>query len=319
MNKNTLIPVMFGPYEDEMVDSWIVRLAHANCMEPLYFCKTYLKKNLDIKNKSWLPCNLNGLFWCSQTVIGFPKADELLMFHSLIPILEYMKTPVMTIARMTQCILYNDDIQGYDLDYIKTYQQRVVCPHCLNDASAKGMFPYLKVWHQFPGVRVCAIHKCQLISVGKNYDYTTFSNEERGDEKDDDIDFAEKIYSLYLNTRSMSNYRAVRTNINENLVSEKTNGVFLYASCRLCRTKFLTTNYALMKGRWCPVCDRNADIIGRQLDMIPEYNSVRKIRSTGETKVIRHCCGRILSWSAGDILWNGMRCGCGQTCNFELP
>ena len=52
---------------------------------------------------------------------------------------------------------------------------RKVCPRCLNKATECGKMPYLKVWYQGAGVRGCAVHKCQLLTMKKAYDMSTVS------------------------------------------------------------------------------------------------------------------------------------------------
>ena len=313
MDKKILIPVMVKPYEDELLESWLVRLAQANRMPIHFFRKTYLMDQLDMRHRTQatLPYYLDGLFWKSRSIIGFPDGDKLLLFHTLIPFFKIVGEPVMTLARKTQAILYNCGFDGYDVDYSHEPPPRRACPQCLNEESKKGQVPHLKVWHQVPGVKACAIHKCSLLTIKKDYDINTLSNEDTDKITKTDIAFAAKIYTLYLRIRSMADFKPVRIENINGLLPEKSDKVFLYAICTSCGTRFLTTTYAISKGRWCPVCDRKEDVINRQLKMIPGYIPVRKIKSLGDTGAVRHCCGQILAWRAGDIIWNGRRCGCG--------
>lgn len=312
MNKTVLIPVMFRPYEDELLESWLVRLARANGMPVHFFRRTYLMDEIDIRHRtqSSLPYYLDGLFWKSKSVIGFPDADELLLCHTLIPFFKVVGEPVMTLARKAQAVLYNCGIDGYDVDYSHEPPSRRICPKCLNEAASKGLVPYLKVWHQVPGVKTCAIHKCRLLTV-KNYDMAALSNEDTDEFTETDIAFAARIYTLYLRIKSKEDFKPVSAESINGLHPQKSDKVFLYAYCTTCGTRFLTTIYAVSKGRFCPFCDRKEDVINRQLKMIPGYIPVRKIKSLGDTGAVRHCCGQILAWRAGDIIWNGRRCGCG--------
>ena len=70
---------MFPPYEDEIITSWIYRLARANDMKINEFSGLYL---LNQKMN-----RLRGLFWIQKNIMGFPSADELLLRHTLIPFL----------------------------------------------------------------------------------------------------------------------------------------------------------------------------------------------------------------------------------------
>lgn len=110
----------------------------------------------------------------------------------------------------------------------------------------------------------------------------------------EDFIIAEKVYSEYLRIKSMSGFRAVRTKSINGLMLEKTDGVFLYASCESCGAGFLTTVYAVSKGRRCPICDMKVDIMGRQMKMIPGFSPIRKISRVTDKGVIKHCCGKIM-------------------------
>lgn len=314
MDKKILIPVMFRPYDDELLESWAVRLAKANKMPMNYFRNTYFMEKLEIyhSTQSDPPYYLEGLFWLSRSVRGFPLPDELLLFHTLIPFSRGMGEDVMITARKTQAMLYNCGQEGYDVDYIHKPPMRKVCPQCMNEEPEKGMMPHLKVWHQVPGVRVCAIHKCRLLTMKKTYDIASLSQPDNDAIEQKDINYAADIYARYLRIRSSGYFKPVKEQNVNGLVLEKSDKVFLYARCSCCGTRFLTTVYAVEKGRLCPVCDRKTDVIGQQLKMIPGYTRVNKIRSISDTGVIRNKCGQTLAWRAGDIIWNGRRCGCKQ-------
>lgn len=315
MNEKIMIPVMFGPYEDELMESWVVRLSRANGMPINYFRSTYFREKIGMQGRtqSVTPYYPSGLFWKAQAVLGFPDADKLLMFHTLIPFYRLNGETVMSTARMTQAVLYDCGKEGYDVGFNYETQPRRVCPRCMNEDAERGIFPYLRVWQQVPGVKVCALHRCRLLTVGKDYDFTALSCEETGKTMEEDISFASEAYAQYMKIRSMADFKPVSKGNVCGLVPETSDKVFLYASCASCGTRFMTTIYAISKGRWCPMCDRQEDIISRQIEMIPGYTPIRKIRSLADTGAIRHRCGQTLTWRVGDILWNGKRCGCGQT------
>ena len=314
MEKKVMIPVMFRPYEDELLESWIVRLARANGMPLNYFRNTFFGEHLDMRGRTQAaaPYYLDGLFWKSQTVLGFPEADKLLLFHTLLPFYRQTGDTVMSMARKVQAVLYDCGKEGYDVGYIHEPPPRRICPECLNKDAERGIHPYLKVWHQVPDVKVCAEHKCRLLTAGKDYDMTALSIETGDEIKEEEIVFAKRIRSMYLKFRSMQDFRPVRNIRSGGLTAEMTDKTFLYASCSSCGTRFLTTIYAVRKGRFCPVCDRTADVIYRQIKTIPGYTPIRKIRSLADTGAVMHSCGQVLAWRAGDIIWNGRRCGCGM-------
>ena len=314
MEKKIMIPVMFRPYEDELLESWIVRLSQVNSMPVNYFRSTFLGEDLDMRNRvqSVTPYYLSGLFWKERTVLGFPEADELLLFHTLLPFYRQTGDTVMSMARKVQAVLYDCGKVGYDVGYTHEPPPRRICPQCLNKDAERGILPYLKVWQQVPGVKVCAVHKCHLLTVGKDYDMSALSMKETGEITTEDVRFAENMRSRYLKIRTMADFRPIRNIKAGGLTAETTDKVFLYASCSSCGTRFLTTIYAVKKGRGCPVCDRKTDVIDRQIKMTPGYTAVRKIMSLGDTGAVRHSCGQVLAWRAGDIIWNGRRCGCGM-------
>ena len=312
-----MIPVMFGPYEDELMESWTVRLAKANGMPVNYFRNVYLGDHIDIRGRtqSVTPYYLSGLFWKARTVLGFPEADRLLLFHTLLPFYQQTGDTVMSTARKVQAVLYDCGLEGYDVGYVHEPPPRRVCPQCLNGDAKRGILPYLRVWQQVPGARVCAVHRCPLLTVGKDYDLSAACREETDAASEADVMSAEKIQAMYLRIRTMKDFVPVGEGTAGGLVPGTGDRVFLYASCTSCGTRFLTTVYAVSKGRWCPVCDRTANVINRQIRMIPGYTPIRKIRSLADTGVVRHSCGQVPPWRAGDILWNGRRCGCGKKWN----
>lgn len=312
MRQKIVIPVMFGPYEDELLESWVSRLAKANCMPLSLFRNTYFMEKLDIRHRTQAQPQYyqEGLFWMSQAIRGFPSADKLLLAHTLLPFGRSTGDDIITMARKVQAVLYNCGVEEYDIDYIHNAPERRACPQCLNEATRKRMMPYLKVWHQVPGVKVCAVHKCRLLTMKKAYDMTTLSQPDNDAIDQNDIDYAVEIYARYLRTRSGEYFKPVGEKAADELILEKSDKIFLYAQCSCCKTRFLTTVYAVAKGRRCPVCDRKMDVIGRQLRMVPGYTPARRIKSLADTGVIRHSCGEDLAWRAGDIIWNSRRCGC---------
>jgi len=46
-----VLPVHPHPFKDELLSSWLIRLAHANCLKVHTFCKAYLGKNREIWNR----------------------------------------------------------------------------------------------------------------------------------------------------------------------------------------------------------------------------------------------------------------------------
>ena len=53
-----------------------------------------------------------------------------------------------------------------DFSYMKSTVSKLhVCPQCMKRDVAKYGEAYYHVWHQFPAVRVCPVHKCCLMTI----------------------------------------------------------------------------------------------------------------------------------------------------------
>ena len=106
-----IIPIMFPPYNDELLYSWLDRLAIANDMtlNALYslFLDNTTKENVGRIGKTNLPpYYLEGLYWCSKRILDFPSEADIFFNHTMIPA-GYEDKAANVTARITQFLLYN--------------------------------------------------------------------------------------------------------------------------------------------------------------------------------------------------------------------
>lgn len=319
----TVIPVMFHPYEDEVITSWVYRLARANGMSIREFCHAYQTGWFDEHYRTYRfkDCRIEGLFFAGKNIRGFPDPAGLFLRHTVFPASCRLHPPagvflftqncdaVRSLSYLLQTYLYNRGEQPYDLpsEYLKQYNR--ICPQCIMEDAESGRQGYLRVWHQLPGVRACAVHKCPLVEIDNELNN---SNPWKECDMDGGLDaacaYAMEAYGSYW---KKPEFRPVSAPVINGIRPLETDGIFLFAQCGTCGERFLTTVYACAKGRGCPVCDRQKDMVKESMKMLPGYRVSRDGDDPGDWKVT-HCCGKMLPYTWSDVAWGGKRCMCGM-------
>ena len=261
----TVIPVMFPPYEDEVITSWLYRLARANRMSLQEFCHVYQTDWFDehCRDHHFKNCLIEGLFFAGKDIRGFPDPASLFLKHTVYPASCRLHPPagiylftqncdtVRSLSCLLQVFLYNCGEHLYDLPsgYLKQYNR--ICPQCVMEDAESGRQGYLRVWHQLPGVRACAVHKCPLVAVDNELNNSNPWKEcDVGESLDTACAFAMEAYRAY---RERPGFRPVAAPAVNGIKPLETDGILLYAQCGICGERFLTTVYACAKGRGCPV------------------------------------------------------------------
>ena len=316
----TVIPVMFHPYEDEVITSWVYRLARANGMSIREFFRTYQIGWFDehCRDHHFKNCCIEGLFFAGKDIHGFPDPAGLFLRHTVFPASCRLHPPagvflftqncdaVRSLSYLLQTYLYNRGEQLYDLpsEYLKQYNR--ICPQCIMEDAKSGRQGYLKVWHQLPGVRVCAVHKCPLVAIDNELN-NTISWKQCDVDEERDVPYAMDAYEQY---KAGTEFRPAGLSVINGIKPLETDGIFLNAQCGTCGERFLTTVYACAKGWGCPVCDGDKDMARESMKMLPAY-SVNRDGDDPEDWKVTHRCGRMLPYTWSDVAWGGKRCMCG--------
>lgn len=306
--EKTVLPIMIFPYDDELLESWIKRLTDANGLTINLMRAELFNEHIDksVRSGRYDVYYLEGLYWKEKTVDDFPAADKLLLQHTTIPFMVGTSINVMETAAAVQSVLYNCGDGLYDLCWPHKILPRRFCPECVKEDEALGKAFYLKTWHQIPGIRVCAKHGTPLAVMdkwGKDIKGKIYA-----DTSEKDIAAAKNSYRKY---SGILDFKPAKPSGPLNGVTpESRKGIFMYAVCGTCGIRFLTTFYALAKGRGCPECERGTDVIGRQIKMLPAYQAVGQIKSVSQKDCLKHECGKIYKGKVSDVIWNGISCSC---------
>ena len=165
------IPLMIRPESDELLYGWLVRIARLNMFKGVDAVGKLLKGYLRLSRANGKLVNVtydginNLVRFCDVT-----RDDELV--PDLKKILSqmntfYAKMPLLTAgdqARSLEMRLYDrpDFVSLTDLpSHIKNLR---FCPECVKEDESHSV-PYLHVWHQLPGVTMCAKHGCRLVEL----------------------------------------------------------------------------------------------------------------------------------------------------------
>lgn len=266
-----VIPVMFPPFEDEALDGWLSRLAAANGMTMQKFRNAYLparkgKRIWDTQGSSDVYF-FEGLYWKQKEVYGFPDAGRLVMRHTVLPLLagnvDTLGITIVETAKKAQAVLYNCDLPGYDVRFSSSGNERKICRDCIAGDTDSGRAPYMRVWHQLPGVKACAVHGTPLIRVNSS-DFGRMKGEPVVEVTEEDLAFARKFYEAY--RKGEEEKQVSGSPVNGVTPVSKQGNLFIRAACCTCGERFLTTVYALAKGRGCPVCERRRAEEGSSAD-----------------------------------------------------
>lgn len=150
MMTQTLWPIRYKPLPDELLSSWLVRLAHGHCLKVQTFCNLLFGKNLQVWNRdidrlapAWL---LTALSACTGTPYEVVWATTLRVFDGwLYP--QYRASGHLPWIQNLQ--IYHRQREGFGQQY---------CPACLaNDAV-----PYFRKTWRLALKTFCVQHQCQL-------------------------------------------------------------------------------------------------------------------------------------------------------------
>lgn len=226
-----LIPVMIPSLEDELMYSWMIRLAKANGFDDTeasalrLFSKLYVHPN---SNKSGI---FEPHYDCHDDISGFLMATGMPM--DKIPEF-YLDTNIYTgiapfMQPMRQSNYINRSVYPNDLGFKSlmfkygnsTITNAYICPECAREDIEKHGTFYLHRMHHLPSVKCCANHGCSLYKYNgiKSYELDNIDAYEdiNEDITESDLKYA-SFYKDFLNakisTHSEEIALAVRTRIN---------------------------------------------------------------------------------------------------------
>ena len=174
------IPVGKKPYPDELLYSWIHRLASANGL----LVKDFLIEYFGIKNataNSLQPDVRQGFIELYNSLLKKPDMVELFFSVSIFQ----FEAMFMTEGQQTKYI-NNVFASKSNVNTISNgiFQQLHICSECVKDDIATYGEPYLHRMHHLSGVKVCSKHHCTLMRFNGtkghacDYDWDTYSKYE---------------------------------------------------------------------------------------------------------------------------------------------
>lgn len=155
-----MLGIIFQPYPDEMLHSWIERNAYANCYDNINdFLRDFspLSRYKIIGSTS----QLYMIFHLLNVEDWAKMYSEHTEYSFVAPFLnEYGQISVLNAAF------------GIDSFKPKSFiHETFVCPECQKE------HPYFRVWHNLPGVTVCYRHKCPLVRADNYFEVPDFKED----------------------------------------------------------------------------------------------------------------------------------------------
>lgn len=176
------IPVCFKPEADELLYSWLLRLAQANGFcgynAEYSFTDYYMKKILpqhvcyaNARHLDYMPaletvCSRYKEMKCFPTLETIvSRMTPLYVWFPLLPWRQQVKRSEL---------LFRDRIGIYEslCDRVADIHELKVCPECMKEDQRNRGEAYYHTWHHLPAVSICAKHKIPLMKVRiKNNEY----------------------------------------------------------------------------------------------------------------------------------------------------
>lgn len=334
-----MLPNVVPIYEDEQIHSWIERLAIANGC-------TSINQLLD----SYAPsCKYRQITGRSYIASIFEAVDienwaEFYVSHT-----EYALVSPF-IDDYHQMLLLDSAFAGRTLNTPADIKKLLACPECQKEN------PYLRVWHNLPGVRVCHKHSKTLIPVKSSLELVESSDAPVSIE---DVKYAEYCHNLhsaqlpynvtyinrildgwnyYQKTRTtesaikelMEKYPSV-TNIPKQISHSPSLpcGYTILHQCgnvidieHECGHRYCMTEKGLQTGFYCPSCSSElteGELVEGYIKAAgnDDYELVEPFQSrSNDIKLLHKTCGTVYEVSLNNFL-TGTRCKCEHSRTIE--
>ena len=162
---NKFISFIVPPLPDELLYSWVLRLAKANCMSPKTFYKTYFGEN-NMQGTYYIPVDIRKGFLNFYDALRTKQdAAELYLQMSTLG----FETLSWSLRAQTQLVNVvfrpiNQLYQGRHPLFSNFY----MCPECIKEDIKKHGEAYIHRSHQITGVTTCHKHHCALHLIKLN-------------------------------------------------------------------------------------------------------------------------------------------------------
>ena len=163
------IPIVKKPYPDELLYSWICRLAYANGLSISAFSDAYLgRQNTEDTPLTW---DIRNEFFLLYNSIY--TTSDLINFYLDLTTFGY-ESIWMTRGQQTRYTNYVFRKQDKLNPFATTLFQSVnICPACFSEDIEKFGEPYLHRSHQLSGIMTCHKHKNKLRDHNDNENRNT--------------------------------------------------------------------------------------------------------------------------------------------------
>lgn len=163
-----MIPIVLRPEKDELLYSWLMRLAKANGFSVARnFVNAFITPNATESEKSRriLPYEMDHDFEKIWKAADFKKTDEMSFFleTGIYSFYAIFMTKEQQIVMFNNAFRNNADKSNFSTTETKLIPKIRLCPECMKeDAERTGHFYYHRA-HQLPGVTTCAKHGIRLL------------------------------------------------------------------------------------------------------------------------------------------------------------
>ncbi|MCB7319889.1 TniQ family protein [Lacrimispora sp. 210928-DFI.3.58] len=163
-----IIPILFSPYQDELIYSWLLRLAFANGYRNIlqFYCNYFALQPFTPKRTN-IPLRMD---YVMNLQLVTERFCEMQVFPDIRKIMKNM-TPYYS-----NLLFYRYGAQAekafsilYQADWIcakpqHDFKNLRFCPDCMKEKM------YFRTWHQLPGTKICSVHKKILYKTKSHKD-----------------------------------------------------------------------------------------------------------------------------------------------------
>lgn len=165
------IPVVLNHEDDEMLASWIIRLAHANAIDSTRaFLNAYIYPNKEVGYTSMkIDHRIPFVFLSRALSLGEKSMRDLFFETSTFNATAPLMSSTLVQRYVNQAFNPNEQLRPlYPLPH-GTIDSYIVCPECIREELHSRGYYYLHRAHHIPGVKVCYKHGCALGKVGSKF------------------------------------------------------------------------------------------------------------------------------------------------------
>ena len=342
-----LIPIVIKPYPDELLCSWVMRLAKVNGLQIYNFINAYFG---DVKytNKGSVPVDIGKNFSNFCDALGLNIENDALYLK-----LSTFSYECIGLSETTQTRYLNNVF--YPIDKINTktnsfFTALNVCPECIREDINCYKEPYFHRAHQLSGIYKCYKHNTLLRKyIGKSANIDNFNLDEYKELEGKDKDYSRFAYKLQCANLDI-NLDKVISLCNKNNLEAPKGGIYgsstglilpnLYSLCNGdisvlkgllegdsstsvikkfycddCDKEYFGTSYGYGIGWRCPLCAKRQNVQTRFKSMVSfvgetEYEVISEYKSMDKRVLFKHSCGLENKIRPRGFLYEGIRCRC---------